>query len=264
MSYQIARDGETIGHFTEDELVVAVENGTVLESDLAWTDGMDEWLTVEDLIEVEVIEEEDESGAGSSPASSGEGAKPLLRPLGRPLPAAPVAEPAKERLRPAAPVPVRPLGPPQATVHYAPHVVPTAPPPPVAAAPDRYGAPPPQRMPGSFYAAVPPGHYGPAGSAIASLVLGILSVVFCCVTGVPAIICGHMARGKIRRSGGAFSGHGMATAGLVLGYVTSIVSLLYGIAVLVGIGPSALDALKKTAEDLRTGRSQIERVEPSR
>ena len=55
----------------------------------------------------------------------------------------------------------------------------------------------------------------------------------------------------------------MATAGLVLGYVTSIVSLLYGIAVLVGIGPSALDALKKTAEDLRTGRSQIERVEPS-
>lgn len=263
MSYQIARDGETIGHYTEDELVIAVENGTVLETDLAWTEGMDEWVTVEELVEVEVIEEDDETGTGAPPASSDEAPKPMLRPLGRPLPAA-ATEPPVERLRPAAPVPVRPMGPPQSTVHYAPHVVPATPPQPVAASPDRYGPPPPHRQPGNFYASIPPGHYGPAGSAIASLVLGILSVVFCCVTGVPAIICGHLARGKIRRSGGAFSGHGMATAGLVLGYVTTVIGLLYGIAVLVGIGPSALEAFHKTAEDLRSGRSQIERVEPSR
>lgn len=264
MSYQIARDGETIGNYTEDELVVAVESGTVLESDLAWTEGMDEWVTVEDLIEVEVIEEDEESDTGVRPPATGDAQKPMLRPLGRHLPAASSTEPAVERLRPAAPVPVRPMGPPQSTVHYAPHVVPTAPPQPVAASPDRYGPPPPHRQPGNFYASIPAGHYGPAGSAIASLVLGILSVLFCCFTGVPAIMCGHLARGKIRRSGGAFSGHGMATAGLVLGYVTTVISLLYGIAVLVGIGPSALEAMKKTAEDLRTGRSQIERVEPGR
>ncbi|MBL9146830.1 MAG: DUF4190 domain-containing protein [Verrucomicrobiaceae bacterium] len=263
MSYQIARDGETIGHYSEDELVVAVENGSVLETDLAWTEGMDEWITVEELIEVEVIEEDEEDASVSSSASADEGAKPMLRPLGRPLPAA-SAEPPVERLRPAAPIPVRPTGPAHSTVHYASPVVPAAPPQPVAASPDRYGPPPPHRQPGNFYASIPAGHYGPAGSAIASLVLGILSVVFCCLTGVPAIICGHLARGKIRRSGGAFSGHGMATAGLVLGYVTTVISLLYGIAVLVGIGPSALEAFHKTAEDLRTGRSQIERVEPSR
>ncbi len=263
MSYQIARDGETIGHFTEDDLVVAVENGTVLESDLAWTEGMDEWITVEELIEVEVIEEEDEAATGSSPTAADEASKPMLRPLGRPLPEAPVAEPPVERLRPSPPVPIRPLGSPQATVHYAPHVVPTAPPQAIAATPDRYGPPPPQRQPGHFYTSIPAGHYGPAGSAIASLVLGILSVVLCCITGVPAIICGHLARGKIRRSAGAFSGHGMATAGLILGYVTSVIGLLYGLA-LIGIGPSAFDAMRKAAEDLRMGSSQIERVDPAR
>ena len=58
------------------------------------------------------------------------------------------------------------------------------------------------------------------GKATASLVLGILSVV--CLgflTGIPAIILGHMSRSSIRKSRGRLQGNGMALAGLVMGYI---------------------------------------------
>jgi competence protein ComGC len=59
-----------------------------------------------------------------------------------------------------------------------------------------------------------------AGMATTSLVLGVLSFVcFGPLTGIPAIICGHMARNKIRHSGGTLTGEGMALAGLITGYV---------------------------------------------
>ncbi len=57
--------------------------------------------------------------------------------------------------------------------------------------------------------------------AIVSLVLGVLSVVLCLgmLTGLPAVICGHLAKGRIRRAAGALEGAGLALAGLILGYV---------------------------------------------
>jgi peptidyl-prolyl cis-trans isomerase B (cyclophilin B) len=59
------------------------------------------------------------------------------------------------------------------------------------------------------------GYYPPprptSGLAIASLVCAILSL------SIPAVICGHMARTRIRETGE--SGDGMAIAGLVLGYL---------------------------------------------
>lgn len=63
------------------------------------------------------------------------------------------------------------------------------------------------------------------GIAIASLVCGILSWV--CVgllAAIPAVITGHMALGRIKRSAGTLAGRGMAIAGLILGY-TSIVAM---------------------------------------
>ena len=62
------------------------------------------------------------------------------------------------------------------------------------------------------------------GLALASLILGITSIVLCLgpLTGIPAVICGHMAQARIRRSAGAMSGGGMAIAGLVLGYVSFV------------------------------------------
>jgi hypothetical protein len=59
--------------------------------------------------------------------------------------------------------------------------------------------------------------------AIWSLVLAILS--FTCgwlFTAIPAVICGYVARSKIRKSGGALGGKGIATAGLILGYIALV------------------------------------------
>ncbi|OOG38164.1 DUF4190 domain-containing protein [Rhodanobacter sp. C05] len=58
--------------------------------------------------------------------------------------------------------------------------------------------------------------------AVVSLVFGILS--WCLVPfigAIVAIVCGHLARGEIRRApdGSGIEGDGMAIAGLVLGYV---------------------------------------------
>lgn len=59
-----------------------------------------------------------------------------------------------------------------------------------------------------------------AGLAIASLVLGIAGFVLIGPLGaIPAVICGHIAKSRIKKSQGALGGDGMALAGLILGYV---------------------------------------------
>lgn len=56
--------------------------------------------------------------------------------------------------------------------------------------------------------------------AIWSLVLGILSLVcFTIFAAIPGVICGHKALSRIKRSGGALTGQGLAIAGLVTGYL---------------------------------------------
>lgn len=46
------------------------------------------------------------------------------------------------------------------------------------------------------------------------------------LAGIPAIVTGHMALGRIRKSGGLLQGGGAATAGLIMGYVFTAISLL--------------------------------------
>ena len=56
--------------------------------------------------------------------------------------------------------------------------------------------------------------------AVVSLIAGILGVsLFPLLGSVIAIITGMMARREIRESGGALGGDGLATAGLVLGWI---------------------------------------------
>jgi len=62
--------------------------------------------------------------------------------------------------------------------------------------------------------------------AIASLVLGILSCGCGCLTGIPAIICGHMALNRIKESGERLGGRPLAIVGLVFAYVMLVLSLL--------------------------------------
>jgi hypothetical protein len=57
--------------------------------------------------------------------------------------------------------------------------------------------------------------------AITSLVLGILSVAcFSILAGIPAIITGHVARGRAKREPALHGGEGFALAGLIMGYVS--------------------------------------------
>ena len=84
-----------------------------------------------------------------------------------------------------------------------------------------------------------------SGLAVASLVGGILGWTLMPILGsLVGIICGHMARGEIRRSNGTMEGDGLAVAGLVLGWinvvlcvltVAAIVLFFGGLAVLLGV-----------------------------
>lgn len=59
-----------------------------------------------------------------------------------------------------------------------------------------------------------------SGLAIASLVCGICGFILG-LTVIPALITGHIALSKIKKSGGIIHGRGMAIAGLILGYITT-------------------------------------------
>lgn len=52
-----------------------------------------------------------------------------------------------------------------------------------------------------------------------TFVLGILALLTFGLTSVPAIICGHRALAKTRRSNNESLGRSVAIAGLVIGYV---------------------------------------------
>lgn len=68
------------------------------------------------------------------------------------------------------------------------------------------------------------------GTAVAALVCGLMQVFTLGITAIPAVVLGHLARGQIRRTGER--GEGMATAGLVLGWlgIALFVLLIGGLA----------------------------------
>jgi len=65
--------------------------------------------------------------------------------------------------------------------------------------------------------------------AIVSLVGGIASWIPLPVVGaIVAVVCGHLARGEIRRApAGSIEGDGMAIAGLILGYAHLALCVLF-------------------------------------
>ena len=78
------------------------------------------------------------------------------------------------------------------------------------------------------------------GMAIASFVLGILSVpggvfygVFGIVLGPIAIVLGLLARRRIKASGGVLSGGGLATAGWILGVCGVVIAVVEIVALVV-------------------------------
>src|SRR5438094_8222390 len=92
-----------------------------------------------------------------------------------------------------------------------------------------------------------------APTAICSLVLAVVSLTCGWLfTAIPAVICGHVARSKIRKSGGALHGKGIATAGLILGYIALVLGIM-GIPLLVSMIQSDRERLQR----LSTERKEI-------
>jgi hypothetical protein len=91
----------------------------------------------------------------------------------------------------------------------------------------------PQPAPGYAYA---PANPPTDGMAVASLVLGIVSIPgICCygivglAAGITAIILGRMSIRKIRASGGLLGGNGLAQAGWICGAVGAVLGLIYAL-----------------------------------
>ncbi len=124
------------------------------------------------------------------------------------------------------------------------------PPPGAPGTPPSYGGgyPPPAPPPGQ-YAGQPPG-YPPAGApggygaaepknnalAIVALVTGILGVVCCpvAVFSIAALVCGFLGRKQIEESPATQKGSGMAMAGIILGAVGLVITVVYYVLIAVG------------------------------
>ncbi len=90
--------------------------------------------------------------------------------------------------------------------------------------------------------------------AIVSLVTGITSYVAVPFLGaLAAVITGHMAKNQIKANPGKYSGEGLATTGLILGYihlalfVISVILFILAIAML----PSLVDWFNGLMETIR-------------
>ncbi len=65
------------------------------------------------------------------------------------------------------------------------------------------------------------------GLSTTSLVLGLLSIAcFLFLTGIPAIITGHIARRRAKQQPGVYGGSGLALTGLILGYLSIPLTIL--------------------------------------
>jgi type II secretory pathway pseudopilin PulG len=159
MIYQVARNGVQLGQFSEQQIRAGLKNGSILESDLAWGDGMIAWQPVSAILAMK-----SRFGRGGSPMA------PSL----------------------------------------------------------------PARA---------------SGLATWSLVLGIFSFIASCLTGIPAIICGHVALSRIKRSGGSESGSGRAMAGLIMGYLTSVG--IVPIAILASLAVPAFSKIQEKANQTK-------------
>ena len=86
-----------------------------------------------------------------------------------------------------------------------------------------YTPPPPPPEPGGYGYAAPQTNQ----KALWSMILGILSIVACgLLAGIPALILGSSAKKEIAAAGGAQSGEGMATAGVILGWISVAISVV--------------------------------------
>ena len=85
-------------------------------------------------------------------------------------------------------------------------------------------------LPGHFPSSMQQVQYAPVQRrtnplAVASLACGLGQIFFWFLAAIPAVVLGHVARRQIRQTGE--DGQGMATAGLVLGWIGIALTVLF-------------------------------------
>lgn len=89
---------------------------------------------------------------------------------------------------------------------------------------------------------------GTSGLAIGSLVCGILGFFTLGLTGIAAVIMGHISLSRIKGSAGALAGKGMAIAGLIMGYFGFF---LIGIAMLAALAVPAYNSVQMKGNQMK-------------
>lgn len=174
MNWYYATNGAQKGPIPIEDLKSRIASGEVAPTDLAWREGMSDWMPVATIAELK----------SEPPAPRAETSEPAF----------PAAAPAPEPYRP----------------------------------PTQASAPAPGYQPVSQ---MPPSQ----GLAIASMVCGIIALIFCCgwyvalPLSIAAIVMGHIATSKAKADPQRFGGRGMARAGLITGYLALIGSILVAI-----------------------------------
>lgn len=107
-------------------------------------------------------------------------------------------------------------------------------------------------QPGGVGAAVPN-----AEGAVASLVLGILSIAGSCtfVTGIPAMVLGRRAIKAVDASGGTLGGRGLAQAGFWTGLAGTVLGVL-ALVIVIGVfafGTAVSSSFECTTTDTGSG-----------
>ena len=202
------KGGQQFGPIDEVTLSARIATGEIGPQDLVWNEGMDSWKQLQEIRHL--------APSGNHPQSQdSEGLTPELSQSSYVPPAevkAPTLDDAsvEEIPKPSYAPPVEVKAP--ALDDSFVDEVPQSP-----------YSPPVEGVEGASYT---PGPSLPVtnGLAIASMICGILSLVFFCFCGglflgIPAVICGHLSLNQLNALGNSQQGRGMAIAGLICGYL---------------------------------------------
>ena len=101
---------------------------------------------------------------------------------------------------------------------------------------------------------------GTSGLAVASLVCSLASLVTC-IGWLPGIICGHMAKSRIRRNP-ALKGSGLATTGLAIGYLILVLEVATVGAYVWNFSRAVRQGIVDAQHDLATNHIVITQTQP--
>jgi hypothetical protein len=202
------KEGQQFGPIDEATLSARIAAGEIGPQDLVWKEGMDSWKPLQEIRHL--------APSGNHPQSQDpEGLTPELSQSSY-APPAEIKAPALDDSF-VDEVPQSSYAPPAEI--KAPALDDSF----VDEVPQSPYSPPVEGVEGASYT---PGPSLPVtnGLAIASMICGILSLVFFCFCGglflgIPAVICGHLSLNQLNDPGNSQQGRGMAVAGLICGYL---------------------------------------------